>query len=125
MRDTERGAETQAEGEAGSLRRARWGTRSLPQDHALSRRQIHTQPLSHSGDPETVTFFLKILFIYLRDSTSRGSSRGRSRLLSEQDSIPGTRVHDLSPKQMLNCRATEASLRVNSLLFKKILFIYS
>ena len=42
MRDTERegGAETQAEGEGGSMQGARHGTRSQdPQDHDLSQRQ--------------------------------------------------------------------------------------
>ena len=49
MRDTERVAETQAEGEAGSLQGARCRTQSPGlQDHPLS--QV-AQPLSHSGVP--------------------------------------------------------------------------
>ena len=41
MRDTEREAETQAEGEKGSLQGARCGTQSQdPRDHAPSQRQM-------------------------------------------------------------------------------------
>ena len=45
MRDTERGAETQAEGEAGSLLGARCGTRSQEP-------KADAQPLSHPGAPQ-------------------------------------------------------------------------
>ena len=39
MRDTEREAETQAEGEAGSMQGARWDSIPGPQDQALGRRR--------------------------------------------------------------------------------------
>ena len=45
MRDTEEEAETQAEGEAGSLREAQFGTRSQDEPKA------DAQPLSHPGVP--------------------------------------------------------------------------
>ena len=53
MTDTERDVETQAEGEAGSLQGSpMWYLILEPWDHALSRRQTDTQPLSHAGIPE-------------------------------------------------------------------------
>ena len=58
MRDTEREAETQAEGKAGSLWGAQCGTRSQDlQDHA--------QPLSHPGAPILYICFLKADFSHL------------------------------------------------------------
>ena len=55
MRDTEREAETQTEGEAGSLQGARCGTRSqdLGSHPGLT---ADAQPLSHPGIPEMETF---------------------------------------------------------------------
>ena len=52
MRDTEREAETQAEGEVGSLQGAGCETRSWTRDHNLSQRQVGGQPLSHPGIPK-------------------------------------------------------------------------
>ena len=51
MRDTERMAETQAEGEAGSMQEARYGTRS--RDHALGQRQVPNRGATQgsSGQP--------------------------------------------------------------------------
>ena len=50
MRDTEREAETQAEGEAGSLQGAQCGTRS--QDlGSRPEPKADAQPLSHPGAP--------------------------------------------------------------------------
>ena len=62
MRDTEREAETQAEGEAGSIQGARCKTRS--QDLGITPwAQGDTKPLSHPGIPViTVSFFL---FVFL------------------------------------------------------------
>ena len=64
MRDTEREkeAETQAEGEAGSMQGAWCRTRSRPglQDHALGWRQ-DAQPLSHPGVP--ISGFEKVLIL--------------------------------------------------------------
>ena len=47
IHERHREAETQAEGEAGSMQGARCG----PWDHALSQRQTDAQPLSHPGVP--------------------------------------------------------------------------
>ena len=53
MRDTERGAETQAEGEASSMQGARRGTPgSCPEPKA------DAHPLSHPGCP-VIKYFLK------------------------------------------------------------------
>ena len=55
MTDTERGAETQAEGEAGSLQgNPMWNSISGPWDHDLSQRDA--QPLSHPGALESLFF---------------------------------------------------------------------
>ena len=50
MRDTEREAETQAEGEAGSLQGARCGTQSQ-ESEICPEPKANTQPLSHPGVP--------------------------------------------------------------------------
>ena len=53
MRDTEREAETQAEGEAGSMQGARCGTRSwIPGSHPELK--AGAKPLSHPGTPKKV-----------------------------------------------------------------------
>ena len=61
MRDTHREAETQAEGEAGSLQGARHGTRSQDPgwDHDLSRRQM----LNHRATrvPREAIFFVTLI----------------------------------------------------------------
>ena len=75
--------------------------------------------LNHTGIKKK--FFLKILFIYLTEietarekgNTSRGSGRGRSRLLAEESDVgldprtPGV-DHALSRRQTLNDCATQA-----------------
>ena len=57
--NTERGAETRAEGEAGSLQGARRGTPG-------SQPELKTdaQPLSHPGAPPSVSFFKKGFFFF-------------------------------------------------------------
>ena len=50
MRDTEREAETQAEGEAGSMQGVRYGTRSQNSGIPLA----DAQPLSHPGIPQAL-----------------------------------------------------------------------
>ena len=52
MRDTHREAETQAEGEAGSMLGARCGTQS--QDPGITK--TDAQPLSHPGSPAFLVF---------------------------------------------------------------------
>ena len=68
-------------------------------------------PLRTVHIPALVVFVcFKFLYIYLTEreresaSTSRGScrQRGRSRLLTQQGSIPGPWDHDLSQRQTLN-----------------------
>ena len=55
MRDREREAETQAEGEAGSMQGARWGTRS--QDPRITTwAEGGAKPLSHPGIPYGLSF---------------------------------------------------------------------
>ena len=51
MRDTERGAQTQAEGEAGSMQGARCGTQSRV-SRITPWAEGGTKPLSHPGCPE-------------------------------------------------------------------------
>ena len=60
MRDTEREAETQAEGEAGSLRGARCGTRSRDQG-SHPELKADAQPLSHPGAP-IVSIIIGVIF---------------------------------------------------------------
>ena len=55
MRDTQREAETRAEGETGSVQ---GDLIPGPRDHALSQRQIDAQLLSHPGSPATIALFL-------------------------------------------------------------------
>ena len=50
MRDTQREAETRAEGEAGSMQRARRGTRS-PVSRIMPWADGSAKPLSHPGVP--------------------------------------------------------------------------
>ena len=70
MRETEREAETQAEGEAGSTQGAGHGTRSwVSQDHALGWRQRQT-----TGPPG-----LPYLFIYWRERENEKAHRGQGR----------------------------------------------
>ena len=59
MRDTETEAETQAEGEAGSIPGARCGD-SVPgsRDHTLSQSQTDAQPLSHSEIPQLLLYLI-------------------------------------------------------------------
>ena len=65
MRDTEREAETQAEGEAGSLWGARCGTRS--QDpRSRPELKADAQPLSHPGVPTSLLILMSFPYFYLR-----------------------------------------------------------
>ena len=52
MRDTEREAETQAEGEAGSMQGARCGTQSWV-SKIMPQAEDSAKPLSHPGFPNT------------------------------------------------------------------------
>ena len=58
LRDTESKAETQAEGEVGSLRRARYGTRSWIL-RSCPELKADTQPLSHPGVPVPVSLSIR------------------------------------------------------------------
>ena len=107
MRDTQREAETQAEGEAGSLQGAPCGTRSQVSriaPWAKGRRETAAPP----RDPSFL-FLFKILFICSRETErerSRDIGRERSRLPAGslmRDSIPGPQDHDLIQRQTLNC----------------------
>ena len=61
MRDAEREAETQAEGEAGSLQGAPCGTRSRDPG-SRPEPKADAQPLSHPGAPRiTIFVYLKLL----------------------------------------------------------------
>ena len=113
MRDREREAETQAEGEAGSTQRAQCGTQSL-----VSRirpwAEGSAKPLSHPGCPVFIFYFFRdfiyfetlfvglqkkfflrfYLFIHKRQrERGRDTGRGRSRLPARSpmwDLIPGS-----------------------------------
>ena len=61
MRDTHTEAEAQAEGEAGSLRGSRCGTRS--QDPGTPEPKADAQPLSHPGIPEQMLFLIFFFFL--------------------------------------------------------------
>ena len=54
MRDTERKAETQSEGEAGSLQGARWDTQSADLGSGPEPK-ADPQPLNHPGIPRAVS----------------------------------------------------------------------
>ena len=67
MRDTERGAETQAEGEAG----APWGAQCETPSGDLGSHpepKADAQPLSHPGVPLLVNIFKQLLFLLQRYS---------------------------------------------------------
>ena len=68
MRDTEREAETQAEGEAGSTQEAQHGTRSRV-SRITPQAEGSTEPISHQGCPEF--FFLKkrLSFVFTQTHT--------------------------------------------------------
>ena len=62
MIDTERGAETQAEGEAGSMQGARRGTRSRVST-ITPWAEGGSKPLSHQGCPKPNPFYNGILLL--------------------------------------------------------------
>ena len=62
MRDTEREAETQAEGEAGSVQGARCWTQSLV-SRITPWAEGGAKPLSHLGCPISLSLFFKKYFI--------------------------------------------------------------
>ena len=59
MNNTEREAETQVEGEAGSLRGARCGTQSRTPGSCPERKAA--QPLNHLGAPQSSFFYKRLL----------------------------------------------------------------
>ena len=103
--EREREAETQAEGEAGSMHREpdvgfdpeSPGSRPGP--------KAGTKPLRHPGIPK-IFYFLKILFIHeSHGERGRDIDRGKSRLHAGsliQDLIPGLQDHTLGQRQVLN-----------------------
>ena len=70
MRDTERKAETQAEGEAGSMQEARHGTRSRV-SRITPRAKGSAKPPSHQGCPAFYFMFFKVYISNL--FTQRGA----------------------------------------------------
>ena len=63
IRDTQREAETQAEGEVGSPQGAQCGSILGPWDHDLSQRCLDAQPLSHPVAPDPLLFYINELII--------------------------------------------------------------
>ena len=118
MRDTEREseAETQAEGEAGSMQGARItdDLKLVSHKFVLISDQFMTFYKCLNGwiTVFVLVFFLRFyLFIHERPrerERGRDAGRGRSRLPAGSltwDLIPGPRGHDLSQRQMLWLRA--------------------
>ena len=114
MRDPEREAETQAEGEAGSMQGAQCGTQSWDsriRPWAEGTRST-TEPPRHPHS--NFIFFLRFyLFIHERHrKRGRDTGRGRNRLhvgSRTRDLIPGLKDQALGWRQVLNHWATQAS----------------
>ena len=81
MRDTEREAETQAEGEAGSMQGARHGTLSWV-SRIMPWAKGGAKPLSHWGCPIFI-YFLNFIYLFRKD-TERERERQRHRQREKQ-----------------------------------------
>ena len=105
MRDTERGAETQAEGEAGSMQGALRGTGSRV-SRITPWVEGSAQPWP-AGLPGSFFFFFLIFYLFIHErhrERGRDTGRERSRLHAGSlmwDSIPGLQDYALDQRQKL------------------------